>query len=67
MTTYTRLRSLGVSIECADELAPILDAMSERKREARILDAMGYNQAEIAKRLGCGQQHVSRLLVVCVK
>jgi DNA-directed RNA polymerase specialized sigma24 family protein len=49
MTSYDRLRSIGVSVETADALAPVVDSLSPKKREAFFLWAMGYKLREISK------------------
>jgi DNA-directed RNA polymerase specialized sigma24 family protein len=46
---YDRLRSIGVSVETADALAPVVAGLSPRKREAFFLWAMGMSYRRIAK------------------
>ena len=45
---YDRLRSIGVSVETADALAPVVASLSPRKREAFFLWAMGMSYRRIA-------------------
>ena len=49
---YDRLRSIGVSVETADALAPVVAGLSPRKREAFFLWAMGVPERQISKQLG---------------
>ena len=49
---YDRLRSIGVSVETADALAPVVAGLSPRKREAFFLWAMGMNNCEVARAMG---------------
>lgn len=62
MNIYERLRSIGVSIETADILAPVLERMPKRKQEAFVLWAMGYEQAEAARIAGVSFRTFKRLL-----
>jgi hypothetical protein len=52
MSAYDRLREIGVSVETADALAPILDGMSHKKVDAFILWACGMTQEQAAKTCG---------------
>ena len=67
MTSYDRLRSIGVSVETADALAPVVDSLSPKKREAFFLWAMGYNNCEIARIIGWKSENVVRKLVIQVR
>jgi DNA-directed RNA polymerase specialized sigma24 family protein len=49
---YDRLRSIGVSVETADALAPVVAGLSPRKREAFFLWASGMTYRETAKHIG---------------
>jgi DNA-directed RNA polymerase specialized sigma24 family protein len=64
---YDRLRSIGVSVETADALAPVVAGLSPRKREAFFLWAMGYTEDEAAKKVGYNQSTVSRIIKHCIK
>jgi hypothetical protein len=46
---YYWLRSIGFSVESADLMEPILESLSDKKREIFILWAMDYTYREIAK------------------
>ncbi len=67
MTSYDRLRSIGVSVETADAIAPILDGLSPKKREAFFLWAMGYNNCEVARMVGYKSENVIRKLIIQVR
>ena len=60
--SYDRLRSIGVSVETADAIAPILDSFSPKKREAFFLWAMGYSQADVILITGISKGGLWRLL-----
>ena len=62
MTSYDRLRSIGVSVETADAIAPILDSLSPKKREAFLLWAMGKTGKEVADVMGVSRQYVSSII-----
>ena len=47
LTNYDRLRSLGISVEHADALEPVLDGLTCKQREAFYLWAMGVPESEI--------------------
>jgi DNA-directed RNA polymerase specialized sigma24 family protein len=64
---YDRLRSIGVSVETADALAPILETMPERKQEAFILWAMGYSYRDAGKACGFSYEVVKRIIKKCKK
>jgi hypothetical protein len=49
LTIYEQLRSIGVSVETADALEPILEGLPDKKREIFLLWAMGYKYKEISK------------------
>jgi DNA-directed RNA polymerase specialized sigma24 family protein len=59
---YSRLRSIGCSVETADALAPILIELSDCKREAFYLWAEGHNNSEVARILGINEITVRRLI-----
>jgi DNA-directed RNA polymerase specialized sigma24 family protein len=58
---YDRLRSIGVSVETADALAPVVAGLSPRKREAFFLWAMNYTEQEIADELNVSQPYINQL------
>lgn len=58
---YYRLRSLGVSVEVADEKAPILAGLTERQREAIYLIIQGYSQREAGEIMGISHERVGQL------
>jgi DNA-directed RNA polymerase specialized sigma24 family protein len=62
LTNYDRLRSIGVSVETADALAPVVDSLSPKKREAFFLWAMGYTQKEIISITSISKGGLWRLL-----
>jgi hypothetical protein len=59
---YDRLRSIGVSVETADALAPILETLPERKQEAFILWAMGCNWKFISRDCKMSERDIALLL-----
>jgi DNA-directed RNA polymerase specialized sigma24 family protein len=59
---YDRLREIGVSVETADALAPILAELPPRKREAFYLWASGMNNCQVAKEVGCNEITIRRLI-----
>jgi DNA-directed RNA polymerase specialized sigma24 family protein len=58
LTAYDQLREIGVSVETADALAPILDELPAKKREAFILWASGVSERNISKILGVSKGYV---------
>jgi len=58
---YDRLRSIGVSVETADALAPVVAGLSPRKREAFFLWAMGDTEQQIANQLKVSHQYINKL------
>jgi DNA-directed RNA polymerase specialized sigma24 family protein len=58
---YDRLRSIGVSVETADALAPVVAGLSPRKREAFFLWAMGYTERQAADQLKVSHQYINQL------
>jgi len=64
---YDRLRSIGVSVETADALAPVVAGLSPRKREAFFLWAMGMNNCEVANEMGYASENVIRKLIIQVR
>jgi DNA-binding CsgD family transcriptional regulator len=59
---YDRLRSIGVSVETADALAPVVAGLSPRKREAFFLWAMGMNNCEVANKIGCDEKTIRNMV-----
>ena len=59
---YDRLRSIGVSVETADALAPVVAGLSPRKREAFFLWAMGMNNSEVASAIGCDEKTIRNMI-----
>ena len=49
---YERLRSIGVSVESADAIAPIIDILTPDKREAFYLWILGVDIRVICKQTG---------------
>jgi DNA-directed RNA polymerase specialized sigma24 family protein len=64
MTSYDRLRSIGVSVETADALSPVVDSLSPKKREAFFLWAMGYEIREIVEHTGVSIGSIYRIIKV---
>jgi DNA-directed RNA polymerase specialized sigma24 family protein len=59
---YDRLRSIGVSVETADALAPVVAGLSPRKREAFFLWAMGMSYQETGDTIGCSKQYIHKII-----
>jgi hypothetical protein len=59
---YSRLRSIGCSVETADALAPILIELSDCKREAFYLWAMDIPERQIVEITGLSKGTIYRLL-----
>jgi DNA-directed RNA polymerase specialized sigma24 family protein len=49
---YDKLREIGVSVETADSLAPILASLTPKKRRAFMLWAMGMTMRDVGKLCG---------------
>jgi DNA-directed RNA polymerase specialized sigma24 family protein len=64
---YDRLRSIGVSVETADALAPVVAGLSPRKREAFFLWAMGLEEPEISKLCGMSRTWAYKSLDKIIK
>lgn len=64
---YDRLRSIGVSVETADALAPVVAGLSPRKREAFFLWAMGMSYKQIGKKMGISKQRVHYLVKTALR
>jgi DNA-directed RNA polymerase specialized sigma24 family protein len=62
LTIYEQLRSIGVSVETADALEPILEGLPDKKREAFFLWASGMEQHEAAKIAGVPLRTFERCL-----
>jgi NADH:ubiquinone oxidoreductase subunit E len=58
---YDRLRSIGVSVETADALAPVVAVLAPIKQKGFFLWVMGMTEQEIAKELNVSQQYVNKL------
>ena len=63
MTSYARLRSIGVSVETADALAPIIESLSPKKQEAFFLWAMGMSYREIAASVDLPKSTICDLII----
>ena len=59
---YDRLRSIGVSVETADALAPVVAGLSPRKREAFFLWAMGMTTDDIFTETGVTRWSLARII-----
>jgi hypothetical protein len=59
---YSRLRSIGCSVETADALAPILLGLSEKKREAFYLWAMGDSYRKVAEAVGLSKSCICKII-----
>lgn len=62
MDIYEQLRTIGVSIETADALAPVLEKMPKRKQEAFVLWAMGYSYREAGRACGFSREIVRKII-----
>jgi DNA-directed RNA polymerase specialized sigma24 family protein len=62
LTIYEQLRSIGVSVETADALEPILEGLPDKKREAFFLWACGYNNTEVGKICGYSEFWVRSII-----
>jgi DNA-directed RNA polymerase specialized sigma24 family protein len=62
LTIYEQLRSIGVSVETADALEPILEGLPDKKREAFFLWASGMSYRQVARLLGMGKSTMWRLV-----
>jgi DNA-directed RNA polymerase specialized sigma24 family protein len=60
---YDRLRSIGVSVETADALAPVVSILSPQSKEAFFLWAMGMSYREISLELGISKDKIYRIIV----
>jgi len=59
---YDRLRSIGVSVETADALAPVVAGLSPRKREAFFLWAEGMTYREAGRACLLSKNTVMRVV-----
>ena len=59
---YDRLRAIGVSVESADAVSEALEPLPDKKVEAFLLWAMGYNNLEVAMLSGVDEITIRRLL-----
>ena len=59
---YDKLRSLGVSVETADAIAPILERLPGNKREAFYLWACGESIRNIGSQCGISTGSLYRLV-----
>jgi DNA-directed RNA polymerase specialized sigma24 family protein len=64
---YDRLREIGVSVETADALAPILAELPPRKREAFYLWTSGMPERSIAKSLRMSRKTIWAMLQMLCK
>jgi DNA-directed RNA polymerase specialized sigma24 family protein len=62
LTIYEQLRSIGVSVETADALEPILEGLPDKKREAFFLWACGYSWADVCKMCKMSKRDFSFML-----
>ena len=62
MTPYDRLRSIGASVETADALAPILESLPDRKREAFYLWAMDVPTRQVCTICGINSVELLNIL-----
>jgi DNA-directed RNA polymerase specialized sigma24 family protein len=56
LTIYEQLRSIGVSVETADALEPILEGLPDKKREAFFLWASGMSYRAVGK--ACNMSYI---------
>jgi DNA-directed RNA polymerase specialized sigma24 family protein len=63
LTIYEKLRSIGVSVETADALEPILEGLPDKKREAFFLWASGMSYRAVGKSCGFSRTIVWRIIV----
>ena len=49
---YDRLRAIGVSVESADAVSEALEPLPDKKVEAFLLWLCGYNNCQVAKKMG---------------
>jgi DNA-directed RNA polymerase specialized sigma24 family protein len=63
LTIYEQLRSIGVSVETADALEPILEGLPDKKREAFFLWASGMSYRTVGKACGFSRTIVWRIIV----
>jgi len=63
LTIYEQLRSIGVSVETADALEPILEGLPDKKREAFSLWASGMSYRAVGKACGFSRTIVWRIIV----
>ena len=59
---YDKLREIGVSVETADSLAPILASLTPKKRRAFMLWAMGFTTDQIENTTGVTRWALLRLI-----
>jgi DNA-directed RNA polymerase specialized sigma24 family protein len=63
LTIYEQLRSIGVSVETADALEPILEGLPDKKREAFFLWASGMSYRAVGNVCGFSRTIVWRIIV----
>jgi len=59
---YDKLRSLGVSVETADAIAPIIDKFKPEHRIAFYMWTCGMKEYEIAEQCGISLRTVERIV-----
>jgi len=62
LTIYEQLRSIGVSVETADALEPILEGLPDKKREIYLLWASGLSYRKVGKIVGMGKTTIWRIV-----
>lgn len=62
MSVYDKLRTLGLTAETADALAPVLERYSEAKRSAFYFWAGGMTQRQACKEAGISKGQFCRML-----
>jgi len=61
MNSYTRLRELGVSVETADAVSSVVDALPCRWQEAVYLRLSGYTYSETAMMCRMSMRTISKI------
>jgi DNA-directed RNA polymerase specialized sigma24 family protein len=59
---YDRLRSIGCSVETSDALASIIAELSDKKREAFFLWAMGASYSVVGDCIHCSKQYAYKII-----
>jgi hypothetical protein len=63
MDVYQRLRELGVSVETADELSPIISILPLKWQEAVYLRLAGYTTREVTSMCRMSHQTLVKITV----